>query len=438
MKFGFRKLSIKNSISSRTTGAGMRKLKSAVIPGYGKKGAGWIKNPKKALYNKAYHKTTVGMRDALTEEKSSSVNSSSGLQYPQINTHGIIRRDCQIMTDCVNFVNTSNNLSTVLSRFNLLLTVLERLMLYSQEELDSEGVSFPVPLSVKYQEILDHKDAIINQAIDRAFEKVKDDALKLKTRNGQSRKMVQFVEESMDLEGISFGNRIHLEEIKSSVCKTYGLEQENESDPSTQDVFSYPDAENDIGHSKSYYRDRHLKKHETTKEKQEKAKNDILHQFYSLSQIIERSSDINEQLRACEESYKILWRVVFELTKNQTPLPPVIMCRDKGPELYMRLGDWEKAEHAIDACISAKAYFPNNKSEGRKRRKYLGEYKIVADTAMEFIRNHPGTLQRNLYKNLPDLDRDLLKHFLRCSLQLKKEKSGNTNKLYPAETSLQS
>lgn len=27
---------------------------SAVIPGYGKKGMGWIKNPKKAAYNKVY------------------------------------------------------------------------------------------------------------------------------------------------------------------------------------------------------------------------------------------------------------------------------------------------------------------------------------------------------------------------------------------------
>lgn len=39
--------------------------KKAVIPGYGKKGTGWLKNPKKAAYNKVYHKTTFGLSDIL-------------------------------------------------------------------------------------------------------------------------------------------------------------------------------------------------------------------------------------------------------------------------------------------------------------------------------------------------------------------------------------
>lgn len=58
MKFGMRTPSLKRSISARTTGQLKRSVKRAIIPGYGKKGMGWIKNPKKALYNKVYHKTT--------------------------------------------------------------------------------------------------------------------------------------------------------------------------------------------------------------------------------------------------------------------------------------------------------------------------------------------------------------------------------------------
>ncbi|MEB5733449.1 hypothetical protein [Enterococcus hirae] len=58
MKIGMRKPSIKKSISARTTGKAKRTVKKAVIPGYGKKGSGWIKNPKKATYNKVYKKTT--------------------------------------------------------------------------------------------------------------------------------------------------------------------------------------------------------------------------------------------------------------------------------------------------------------------------------------------------------------------------------------------
>jgi hypothetical protein len=63
LKFGMRKPSIKKSISARTTGRAKRTIKKALIPGYGKKGMGWIKNPRKALYNKVYRKTTFSFWD---------------------------------------------------------------------------------------------------------------------------------------------------------------------------------------------------------------------------------------------------------------------------------------------------------------------------------------------------------------------------------------
>ena len=63
MKFGMRKSSFKKSFKARTTGKAKRALKRALIPGYGKKGSGWIKNPKKAAYNKIYRKTTFSIFD---------------------------------------------------------------------------------------------------------------------------------------------------------------------------------------------------------------------------------------------------------------------------------------------------------------------------------------------------------------------------------------
>lgn len=63
MKIGIRKLSIKKSISARTTGRVKRAIKRKLLPGYGRKGMGWIKNPKKALYNKVYKKTTFSIFD---------------------------------------------------------------------------------------------------------------------------------------------------------------------------------------------------------------------------------------------------------------------------------------------------------------------------------------------------------------------------------------
>nr|WP_303815045.1 TM2 domain-containing protein [Acidaminococcus timonensis] len=62
MKFGIRKPSLKKSFSARTKGQLTRSIKRALIPGYGKRGMGWL-HPKRALYNRVYHRTTVGVGD---------------------------------------------------------------------------------------------------------------------------------------------------------------------------------------------------------------------------------------------------------------------------------------------------------------------------------------------------------------------------------------
>jgi hypothetical protein len=61
MKFGLRTPSLKRSLKARTTGRAKRAVKKALIPGYGKKGMGWVKNPKKAAYNKVYNKTSFSI-----------------------------------------------------------------------------------------------------------------------------------------------------------------------------------------------------------------------------------------------------------------------------------------------------------------------------------------------------------------------------------------
>ncbi|MCC8013819.1 MAG: hypothetical protein LIO87_01365 [Eubacterium sp.] len=63
MKIGMRKPSLKKSFRARTTGKAKRKIKKNLIPGYGKKGIGWLKNPKKAAYNKIYKKTSFSIFD---------------------------------------------------------------------------------------------------------------------------------------------------------------------------------------------------------------------------------------------------------------------------------------------------------------------------------------------------------------------------------------
>jgi TM2 domain. len=92
MKFGIRKPSLKKSLKARTTGKMKRAAKKAIIPGYGKKGTGWIKNPKKAAYNAVYSRTTVGVSDIVksvnnaTQQPNIVINNSNMNTNTNVNT----------------------------------------------------------------------------------------------------------------------------------------------------------------------------------------------------------------------------------------------------------------------------------------------------------------------------------------------------------------
>ncbi len=64
-----RKPSIKKSIKAKTTGKIKREVKKAVNPLYGKKGMGLVKDPEKAIKDKVYKKTTIGVSDIKRKEK---------------------------------------------------------------------------------------------------------------------------------------------------------------------------------------------------------------------------------------------------------------------------------------------------------------------------------------------------------------------------------
>lgn len=87
MKIGMRKPSLTRSLKARTTSKWKRQAKKALIPGYGKKGMGWVKNPKKAMYNKVYHKTTFGFSDLFKSSKKRAKNNKQPLQYDSSRQH---------------------------------------------------------------------------------------------------------------------------------------------------------------------------------------------------------------------------------------------------------------------------------------------------------------------------------------------------------------
>ena len=65
----FRKPSLKASFKARTTGRAKRAVKRAIIPGYGKKGTGFIKNPKRSMYNAVYHRTSIDTLKPIKNKK---------------------------------------------------------------------------------------------------------------------------------------------------------------------------------------------------------------------------------------------------------------------------------------------------------------------------------------------------------------------------------
>lgn len=58
-----RKPNLTKSFKVRTTAKYKRKIKKSLVPGYGKKGMGWVKNLEKAVYNNFYKKTKFSIWD---------------------------------------------------------------------------------------------------------------------------------------------------------------------------------------------------------------------------------------------------------------------------------------------------------------------------------------------------------------------------------------
>ena len=67
MKIGMRRPNIKSRVKSKTTGRIKRTVRRSIDPTDGKKGAGWIKDPKKAAYNAVYSRTTTGVYTSGTK-----------------------------------------------------------------------------------------------------------------------------------------------------------------------------------------------------------------------------------------------------------------------------------------------------------------------------------------------------------------------------------
>ena len=69
MKFGMRRPSWKKSLAAMTTGKYKRRMKRALYPFYGKRGMGFVHDPKRAVRGAIYRRTTFSLFDLMKPKR---------------------------------------------------------------------------------------------------------------------------------------------------------------------------------------------------------------------------------------------------------------------------------------------------------------------------------------------------------------------------------
>lgn len=154
--------------------------------------------------------------------------------------------------------------------------------------------------------------------------------------------------------------------------------------------------------------------------------------FYNVQHKVFEEKDIEKRILLCQCQLKALNEFMQPYILAGFPSPVELACRDMLPSLYMRLGKWEDAQKSIQACIEAKAYYPDDGSDALAN---LERYKRVASETLSHISNKPGCLQSGIYKAMgyENEDKECLKDFLRYSELIRKVKHGSTYELYCAK-----
>jgi len=175
MKLGARKPSIKKSISARTTGKMKRTVKKAVIPTYGKKGSGFIKNPSKSIKNSIYNKTTYSIIDTSSSKNSSKSTGQSHQNY--IKNVEIIeekeknyKKGEKLLKSAhrqEKIVNKTNNPISFFKSYEKLISTMKELIKLENTGIFNKGTTPTDNL----KNIEENKEKTINNFINRYYEK---------------------------------------------------------------------------------------------------------------------------------------------------------------------------------------------------------------------------------------------------------------------------
>lgn len=128
---------------------------------------------------------------------------------PSGRAYEILRRDLlreyEILKDCEDLVNNSPNFSTVVSRYDLLLDKLAYFAayeVYGMDYLQQFGITFKTPASALWKATRDGRAAFLKNAADRLLDIEIDDALTLKTKSGQEKRMTAWVDKMQSVEAV--------------------------------------------------------------------------------------------------------------------------------------------------------------------------------------------------------------------------------------------
>lgn len=138
----------------------------------------------------------LAYRSAKKEHEISNSDMMSVKQRPPVTYEDAvresIRREVEIMNDCIELINSSCNFSTVTFRYSILIETLTKLSRHTDQELRIAGVFPEEPFGETLETIQSQKDMIINQAIRRAYDRTVEDAKMLKTEKGRQNRLAKF------------------------------------------------------------------------------------------------------------------------------------------------------------------------------------------------------------------------------------------------------
>lgn len=406
-----------------------------------------------------------------------------------------ILRQCEIMNDSGNIINTSNNLKTVMNRIPIYEKSLYFLTQCSASDLSRLRLKSQNQLKDMYDSWLKKKAAVINGAVSRSCKASIEYAKTLKTEKGQFNHIISFCNESLEIPGLStesinflLKTRQDMEDsLKALTCQRIKqTKKQTDKEPSEivkniRAIQTYQKRINTSGDIQvvvknirllldslkllSGYSDAELKSsgYEFTNgtptewhKKVNACKHQIIAQIpcrknykkahtfralpdelYSIQYSFQDClSDVDSahgssaKLALCEKAIPLLPDYVLADLEQDGDLFQIPCICDLMIEMYLRIGKWEKAKEYARYFHSINVYLfePNIYAE---LLSHIETYQYAAELALDFITNNPGFLQKDMYKALAGkVDHDALQHFLRCSEQIERVKSGSTNKLY--------